>query len=291
MKNENKIMADIRHKTSQRPKSVQMAERVSQKNNVQTSRDLLSSKNLSRNPIRNMDIAKSVGISRFGTKPQLAVQNKKSNIPENNLNKPYANPKHIPHPMVKKIQPKPVIENSAKDIKEAAIAEAFQKIAERQKKEKEALKKRTKIIRIIVAILAIVGIGAYFFFVNLPAIAVSYASTKSGFEASFPSFCPNGYARDGYARTEGSSVIMRYKSLVSDNSFNIKQSKSSWDSSAVRNMVDEASAGKFFTTEKNGLTIFSYNNSAAWVNGGILYTITGDATLKTDEIQQIALSF
>ena len=40
----------------------------------------------------------------------------------------------------------------------------------------------------------------------------------------------------------------------------------------------------------DGLTIYSGGKEATWVNGGILYQISGDANLSNDQIQKIATS-
>ena len=49
--------------------------------------------------------------------------------------------------------------------------------------------------------------------------------------------------------------------------------------------------GDNYTTESiNGLTIYTYGPNAAWVNDGILYTVSGDARLSTDQIERIAIS-
>lgn len=40
----------------------------------------------------------------------------------------------------------------------------------------------------------------------------------------------------------------------------------------------------------DGLTIYSSGKNAVWVNGGILYQITGSANLSNEQIQKIATS-
>ena len=64
-----------------------------------------------------------------------------------------------------------------------------------------------------------------------------------------------------------------------------------WDSSAVlENYVREKAGSDYTISTTGGLTIYSYNAGAAWVNGGILYTITGDAPLSADQIEHVATS-
>lgn len=292
MNNENKRMADIRHSASKRAQST-LKKPGPQPAQKATSNLAHYSRNLTRKPIKNMDIAKSSSVSRFTPRvqkpaPTNSIQSA-AKLSQKNPQKS-ADIKHTAHPLAQKIQQKPITDNSSKAIKEAAIAEAFAKIAERQNKEKEIIKKRNKIIQISLAVVVLVGIFCYFLIINLPQISVSFASSKSGTQASFPNFSPKGFKHKGLAYTNGGAVVIDFKDKNSDASFSLKQVKSPWDSSAVKDMVEEESSGNFFTTENSGLTIFTYNGNAAWVNGGILYTITGDAPLESSEIQQIALS-
>ncbi len=284
MKNENKSMADVRHKIIKKPKTVDSKSQP-------RPASLINS--LTRKSGHNMDITRSKAISHF-TPVITAVSAQQKPIAKPATPKPQLDIKPISHPLTKNIPTQPIAKKpvsfTAKETKDAAIAEVFQKISDRQKKERETEKKRNRIILIATTLFVIVGICIYFLFISLPAISIGIANAKSGIEASIPSYCPGGYSRNGLASYEDGQVVINYKSNSNANSFNLKQSKSSWDSSAVKNMVEEASAGKFNTTEKNGLTIFYYNNDAVWVNGGILYKISGNTSLDIAEISQIALS-
>lgn len=60
--------------------------------------------------------------------------------------------------------------------------------------------------------------------------------------------------------------------------------------SAVKAKAEQDASGEVTTTSERGLTIFTYKNNAIWVNGGILYSISGDASLSGDQIRQIATS-
>jgi hypothetical protein len=84
---------------------------------------------------------------------------------------------------------------------------------------------------------------------------------------------------------------MRFAMNGSDRSFNLDQTKSGWDSSAVyENFVKPKVGDDYTTTRSNGITIYTYDNNAAWVNNGILYTVSGDAPLSPEQIQRIASS-
>lgn len=84
---------------------------------------------------------------------------------------------------------------------------------------------------------------------------------------------------------------MKFAANAAPQSFTLTQSRSDWDSSAVlANYVLPILGRNFATTASRGLTIYSTNNAAAWVNGGVLYTIKGNATLSSDQVQRIAMS-
>ena len=86
-------------------------------------------------------------------------------------------------------------------------------------------------------------------------------------------------------------VTLRFTSNSGPGEYTIVQSRSSWDSSAVLDNVVKKSAGdNYVTTQERGLTIYSYENNATWVNGGILYTIESDAPLSGEQIRHIATS-
>lgn len=281
MKNEKISMADIRHKAT--TKNSQVGNRQDQKSHQQIN-------SFARKVGKNMDIAKHEMVSRFTKNNH--ISNQKNNQLSNNVNTQKMDIGPISHPLTKKIQSrtKQITSQSSKEIKDKAIAEVFQKISEKREQERESEKRRNRIVIIITTIISFIGICFLAIYFSLPAIAVSVANAKSGIEASYPNYCPDGYSRKGVAHFNNGEVIIDYHSKNSDDLFSIKQSKSSWDSSAVKNMVNKNSNGKFLTTEESGLTIFSYNSNAVWVNGGILYQIDSKAPLTISDIRQIALS-
>jgi len=194
------------------------------------------------------------------------------------------------HPMaVVTNTPKTIVDNSPKATKEAAIAEAFSKLSEEQKRSKENFKRKTKLINIILAIVTAILIILYFVLTNSN-ILVSIASAQTGINASFPEYRPDGFDRSGPITSSDNQVVINFNSSSSKKQFSLTQKKSSWESGAVKDKIAKDSNGEFITTEDRGLTIYSHNGNASWVNGGILYTISGDAQLSTDQILRIAAS-
>lgn len=138
---------------------------------------------------------------------------------------------------------------------------------------------------------AMLLIGAYFTYISMPALSVRVAAAQAGVHASYPAYRPSGYSLAGAVAYQQGSVSMDFKQNGGKDGFTLTQANSGWDSSALlENYVVKQNNGQFDVSHDNGLTIYTYGNNAAWVSGGILYTIASDATLSNDQIQKIATS-
>ena len=169
------------------------------------------------------------------------------------------------------------------------IAKALATPRPKEKKEK-LFKKHSKFINVFsISILVVIVVG-YFVYVNMPILSVRIAGAQAGINAKYPEYHPDGYSIDGPVSYSDGEVTINFHANTGNTKFVIKQSKSTWDSSAVKNKVTADYKGEFVATEVQGLTIFTYNGNATWVNGGILYSISGDAKLNNDQIRRIATS-
>ena len=141
------------------------------------------------------------------------------------------------------------------------------------------------------AMVALLAFGSYLTYHNMPAIATRMAAAQAGINASFPSYQPSGYSLTGGISQQQGSVLMKFAANAGPGTFTLTQSRSDWDSSAVlANYVLPSFGRNFATTTSRGLTIYSTHNAAAWVNGGILYTIKGNAPLSSEQVARIAAS-
>ena len=139
--------------------------------------------------------------------------------------------------------------------------------------------------------IAVLLLGAYFTYINMPALSTRIAASQAGINASYPNYQPSGYSLNGPVAYQQGSVIMKFAANGSNENFTLAQTRSEWDSSAVlENYIKPKSRDKYTTTAANGLTIYSYGTHAAWVNAGILYTVDGNAELAPEQIQKIAAS-
>ncbi|MCX6728735.1 MAG: DUF4367 domain-containing protein [Candidatus Saccharibacteria bacterium] len=288
----SKITNDMKSKTTK------VARIIIEKPKALYSHASLKTFNDIRSPRRknghNMDISKSKHVTHF------TPDTSKSSHPEAQTKKGQ-DIKPISHPLAAKVSkqralPKSVpavsAEKSSKEIKQEVIAAALKK-SEAPKTTKKSILKRNKkylnIFTISAAVLIVVGSIIY---LNMPIISVKVASMQAGIDATFPEYHPDGYSLSGPVSYSNGEVTINFHANSGNSQFAIKQSKSPLDSSALKIQVDKSSDHQTSESQEGGLTIYTYNdnNRADWVNGGILYSISGDAKLSSDQIRHIATS-
>lgn len=156
---------------------------------------------------------------------------------------------------------------------------------------RQRLLPRQRAVTIVSATLALVLFGAYLTYLNMPALSVRVAAAQSGINAGYPEYRPDGYSLTGPVTYTDGKVSMNFEANGGPQKFSITQSKSGWNNDAVLdNYVTPRAGTSYVPYTERGLTIYTYDNNAAWVNGGILYTIEGDAPLSSEQIRRIATS-
>ncbi|HSW91004.1 MAG TPA: hypothetical protein VLF64_03325 [Candidatus Saccharimonadales bacterium] len=187
-------------------------------------------------------------------------------------------------------------------IKQEAISRAMAEATPKHEKAKQhhhhakAHKKahRSKIARfmsVASASVAVLLLGAYFTYLNMPALSTRVAAAQAGIGAGYPGYTPNGYSLNGPVAYQQGSVMMKFAANAGPQNYTLSQTHSAWDSSALlEDYVAPQAGSNYITTTTGGLTIYSYNTTSVWVNNGILYTINGNSTLSDEQIQRIAAS-
>lgn len=180
---------------------------------------------------------------------------------------------------------------TAKELKNDAIAEALaREVADTKKhRVKHRPNRFARITSIFSAGLAIMLLGGYLTYLSMPNISIKMAAVQSGINAKYPGYKPDGYALNGPIKFKSGEVSMKYAYADGSSEYTLTQQKSNWDSAAVKEYFTEKSKSPT-TTMVDGLTIYSSGKNAVWVNGGILYQITGSANLSNEQIQKIATS-
>lgn len=186
----------------------------------------------------------------------------------------------------------------SKEVKEKLIAHAGKQIDHKlESKHKPGKKKRAPLLkRVRKQHLAVAGVAAillagYVAYLNVPGISVRIAAAQAGINAKYPDYNPDGYSFQGPVAFQQGEVELHFKSNGGGEGYTITQRNSSWNSVAVRdNLVTKASNKDYDTYSAEGITIYVYGTNAAWTNGGILYTIDGNAPLSSDQLLHIASS-
>jgi len=262
-------------------------------------------------PGRHMDIAKSSNVSRFAkhpsTKPAAADVTKAVTAPiPKPVTKPLAKPTAKPdkparvHPLVERANARaaakkpvtaPAKAQTAKEVKDEQIAKALATPKAKAAKSKKSDSNKLRNIIIVASVVVIVAIAAFIAWRLVPTLSVSVAAAQAGIEATYPEFTPDGYSLSQPVTYADGEVDLKFTSNSNDNYYTIYQTRSSWDSSAVLdNVVTPEAGANYVTTKERGLTIYTYESTAAWVNGGILYKIESKAPLSGEQIRRIAIS-
>jgi hypothetical protein len=235
-----------------------------------------------------MDIIRSSKVARFAAHP-VATAIKKDSTPD-------ITPKA--HPVAARAQArtlKPLFSapssKTSKQIKDEAIAKALATPTTKLAKTKKRGFHWSPRFTIVTAIFAVLIVGAYLTYVNIPSISVGFAASQAGINATYPQYKPDGYHLSQPVTYSDGTVTLQFKSNSDKSEYSVIQTRSSWDSSAVlTNIVKKAAGDNYITTQESGLTIYSYKEMATWVNAGILYTIDSNAPLSGEQIRHIATS-
>lgn len=233
--------------------------------------------------LHQQPVAKSPHVSRFAARPVASGQRVMDIAP-------------TPHPVAVKAQVAvdtkkvPTPAKSAQSIKQEIMQQAIANTTKQTKQHKRGFKPR--VASIITASFALFILGGYLTYLNMPSLSVRVAAAAAGIDASYPNYRPDGYQLSGPVVYDKGQVRLDFAANAGPQNFIIKQTKSDWDSAAVLDKYVNPKAGSDYATySERGLTIYTFDGGVAWVNGGILYTIEGDAPLSNEQVRRIATSF
>lgn len=243
--------------------------------------------------------AKSPLISKFAPHPQFAPKPQRAiaaapAAPAIKLAAPAPAKNHTAAPLA----PAPIRQNSQlkEQLIKERIAEAEARKAEAKHNAKSArlrgiFKRKSKLANIATVSLAVLVLGGYLTYINLPNLSVRVAAARAGISATYPEYRPAGYSFSGPVAYEAGEVTLAFASNSNkEQAYQIRERASTWDSQAVLDNLVAKESGTYLTYSERGLTVYTYGQKAAWVNGGILYTLSGKAPLNSDQILKIASS-
>lgn len=201
--------------------------------------------------------------------------------------------RHAELTQAKNAHPAPQTPSSV--LKKQAIDEATNKMTPAHAKKAFKAKKESNIrnrrLSIASAAFAFMLFSGYLTYLYMPNLSTRVAASQAGINAEYPAYQPSGYRLAGPIAYQPGEVSMKFAANAGPSTYTLTQRRSAWDSSAVlENYIQPKAKENYSTTQSNGLTIYNYGTNSAWVNGGVLYTIDGDAPLSNDQVQRIAKS-
>lgn len=246
-----------------------------------------------KSPTRPPTVTKHPSISRFA-KPQAAKQSHKKTTVISDIGP-------TKHPLVQAAEQRLASKSTtvhqaikpSQVLKNEAIAKATAAMPKKRAKpvKQSRASRAHRTLSMASAALALVLLGGYMTYLNMPALSTRVAATQAGINATYPAYQPSGYRLSGPVAYQEGNVSMKFAANAGPQSYTLSQTKSGWDSSAVLENYVTPKAGKDYSMQSvNGLTIYTYQANAAWVNGGILYTINGNAPLSSEQVERIATS-
>lgn len=246
---------------------------------------------------------KHPAISRFGPRNILNPQLKPATeLVDNGQPAPSQPPDAAPtmHPAALKAlmrrethasaQPQPNSKQLKEHLIRTRLAEVDTKEDHSQEQGNKRLSLQPRIATVITSAFALLLLGGYLTYMNLPNLSMRVAAARAGIAARFPNYHPDGYSFAGPISYQPGEVTINFKSNTTDDKFNIKQKASNWDSRAVLDNYVSKQSSTYLTYQERGMTIYSFNNKAAWVSGGTFYLIDGGAPLSSEQVLRIATS-
>lgn len=239
---------------------------------------------------KSMDVMrpqKHPGVKRFAPHPVGAITPKPKSFDVGPVTHP-----HVAKAHQKSLEKEQALTRSvtASQIKEQALQHAVANTSKKPPLRSRLLPKQ-RVVAVLSSVFALVLLGGYFTYLNMPSLSVRVAAAQAGIDAGYPNYRPDGYSLNGPVTYSDGRVSMLFKANGGPQAFTLNQQKSGWNSDALLdNYVIPKAGSSYIPYTERGLTIYTFGENAAWVNGGIMYTVEGDAPLSNAQLRRIATS-
>lgn len=264
-----------------------------------TGRGMLMKKVPETRLVRAMSLPKSTLVSKFGKnyskKPQLSPNLKVQQAP-NSHSSHKANEPSLKNPVhqIDSSAAVPVKRSVFEDhlLKANSHQQKPVKKAHRSKRIANKLRISPKIVSVSAGVFAILLLGGFFAYQNVPSIGMRIAASKAGFSGKLPSNVPAGYAFKSPINAEPNNIALTYKSRSDDRQFIIVQRPTNWSSESLLTNYLLDSQFRYQVYRDKGLTVYIYNGSnATWVDKGVWYSVTSpDSALSSEQLLELASS-
>lgn len=192
-------------------------------------------------------------------------------------------------PPVPRSQSDVLITNALKNARAHEANQPFAKKPRKRLSHKMGFRRHTA--RLAMGSAAVLLLGGFFLYQNIPNLSMRLASTQAGFNAQLPGYRPAGFSQDRSVVYSPGKVTVSFRSNSDDRNFQLSQAVSSWNSRALADNYLLKAGTPYQTFETNGKTVYIYGGSnATWVSGGVWYQIEGQSSLSSDQLLKIANS-
>ncbi len=142
---------------------------------------------------------------------------------------------------------------------------------------------------LITAAFAIMLIGGYLTYINMPSISVRVAAANAGIAGRSP-YTPDGYSIDGSVAYAPGSITINYKSNGDGKGYSVIEQKTDIATDETLSGMVKKNTSDYRKVTTDSGDLYLYGNNALWFSGGIIYTLNGNETLSEHQITQIANS-
>lgn len=197
---------------------------------------------------------------------------------------------HKPHPAPAPMTAsEKLVTNALKNARAHEASHPYAKKPRRRFAHAFGIKNRTA--NIAMATAAVVLLGGFFVYQNIPNFSMRLASARAGFAAAQPGYRPSGFTQDKLVSYAPGKVTISFHSNSDSRKYQVTQQVSNWNSQALSDNYLAANNKQYQTYQAGGKTIYVYDGSnATWVNGGVWYQIQGQSSLTSDQLLRIANS-
>lgn len=160
--------------------------------------------------------------------------------------------------------------------------------ASKHPRRQRILGKRVFSIAATAACLLLIAGGVLYY--NRTGLALHMAASKAGFSAALPSYRPSGF-QVAKLKSSAGQVAIHYASTSDQRTFAVTEQPSSWDSNALLDNFVSTADKQYETIDVGGRTVYLYGkHNAAWVSGGIWYSVQSQGSLSDKQLAQLAAS-
>ena len=147
-----------------------------------------------------------------------------------------------------------------------------------------------KIMSFSAAAFALLLLGGFLAYQNVPAVSMRVAANEAGFSGKLPKSIPAGYSFDGPVEAEPANITLTYTSNSDTRKFVITQKPTNWSSEGLLTNYLVDSQLRYQAYKDKGLTVYIYNGSnATWVDKGVWFSVRGDdGSLSAEQLLDIA---